>query len=109
MTFFTTLARFLTRRRRVALPALLVDYDFCAECFVGDIDRVCAMAFRALVSALPSLFSVVMAKRTIDPGGLEIVRMRRGQFLGIYLMVTLGTLDREILYVHLMVKGDFPD
>src|SRR3990172_3784922 len=45
-----------------------------------------------------------MAGLTIDPGRAKIIWMRSNQSFGIYLMVTIDALDREISYVHLMAK-----
>jgi len=48
-----------------------------------------------------------MAGLAIDPGRRKIIRMRRIQPFGIYLMVAVAALDRKILYMHLMAKSDF--
>ena len=109
MTFFTTLARVLTNTYLVTLPALLVYYYFCAECFIRNIHRISGMAIRTYVSLLFDLSRFFMTNLTLDPGRLEIVRMGSIQFLGIDLMVTLSTFDRKIFYVHLMVKYYFTD
>ena len=107
MAEFTSLACFLARAHLMAFPALLVNYDFCAEGFVPDIDGIGPMASRARVCLLFHLFRFAVANLAFDRRRLEVVGMRRIQFLRVYLMVTLATLDRAILYVRLMSKCHF--
>jgi len=104
MTLLTTLACFLAGAHRVAFPATLVNHYLGAERFIRDIRRIGAMAFRTYVRFALDVFRFVMANTAFDRGGIKVVRMRRIQFLGIDLMVTINTLDAEILDVHLMVK-----
>ena len=107
MAEFTSFACFLARTHLMALPALLVNYDFRAEGLVRDIDGIGPMAAGACVCFLFHLIRFVVANLAFDRRRLEVVGMRRIQFLRVYLMVTLATLDRTILYVRLMSKCHF--
>ena len=108
MAEFTCGACFLADTNLMALPALFVNYDFRAEGLVGDIGGIGAMAAGAGVRLLLHLFRFVVANLAFDRGRLEVVGMRRIQFLRVYLMVTLATLDRAILHMHLVSKCHFP-
>ena len=97
MTFLATFARVLAGADGVALPALLVNYHFRAECFIRDIGWIGAMAGRARVGHLPGLRRFIVADLALDRRRFEIIGMRGIQLLGIYLMMTLDTLDPQIL------------
>ena len=105
MTEFTGLACFLARAHLMALPALFVNYDFRAEGFIRDADGIGRMAGGACVYLLFDLFRFVVANLALDRRRLEVIGMRRIQLLRVYLMVTLDTWDRALLYVDLMRKG----
>ena len=107
MALFANRARFLPGTDRVALPALLVNNDFCAECFIRNIHRIGSMASGTGIGLLLDFFRFIVANLALDRGGFQIVRMGRTQFLGVDRMVALHALDPEILYVHLMMKYHF--
>jgi len=107
MTLLTARACFLASTYWVALPALFVYHHFRAECLIRNILWIGVMTFRTCINLLFGLSGFVMTDPAIDPGRFEIVWMRGIQLLGIYLMVTLGTWDRAILYVRLMVEYHF--
>jgi len=107
MTFFATRACVLTGAHLMALPALLMNYDFGAERLIRNIDWTGVMARRTGVGVLLELARLAMANSAIDPGRFQIVRMRSIQWLRINVMVALSTLDPKILGVHLVVKDDF--
>ena len=86
MTRFATLARILARAHLVTLPALLVNYHFGAECFIRNIDRIGAMAFRACVDFLFYFFRFIVTNLTFGRGRLENIRM--GAEFRVFLLYT---------------------
>ena len=97
MTLFTTFACILAGAHGVAFPAFLVNHHFCAECFICDIGWIGAMAGRAGVSHLLGLRRFIVTNLALDRRRFEIIGMGGIQLLGIYLMMTLDTLDPQIL------------
>ena len=66
MAFFANRARFLPGTDRVTLPALLVNNDLCAECFIRDIHRIGSMASGAGIGLLFDFFRFIMANLALD-------------------------------------------
>ena len=107
MTLFTTAACFLASANGVAVPALLVNHYFRTECFIRNVDWVGVVASGAAVCSLLDLLRFIVANLALDRGGLEIIRMRSIQSLGIDCVVAVNAFDPTILYVDLMRKHHF--
>jgi hypothetical protein len=109
MTINTSLARFNTRPGVMTFPATFVDNHFRTKCFIRDVAQVFVMTLATQVVNLVRLRVWIVAGLTIDPGRRQVARMRRIQFAGMDLVMTLHAFHFDARYMEIMWENHVPN